>query len=55
MFTTVKISNLIDLMVFENRMLRRMFGPKTEEVAGKWRKFHNEEGHNLYSEPSVEG
>jgi hypothetical protein len=34
--------------VFENRMLRRIFGPKREEVAGDWRRLHNEELHNLY-------
>jgi hypothetical protein len=35
--------------VFENRVLRRTFGPKREEVAGGWRRLHNEELHNLYS------
>jgi hypothetical protein len=35
--------------VFENRVLRRIFGPKTDEVTGEWRKLHNEELHNLYS------
>jgi hypothetical protein len=34
-------------------MLRRIFGPKREEVAGGWRKMHNEELHNLYSSPNV--
>jgi hypothetical protein len=34
--------------VFENRALRRIFGPKREEVAGGWRRLHNEELHNLY-------
>jgi hypothetical protein len=38
--------------VFENRVLRRIFGPKRDEVAGGWRKLHNEELHNLYSSPS---
>jgi hypothetical protein len=33
--------------VFENRVLRRIFGPKREEVVGGWRKLHNEELHNL--------
>jgi hypothetical protein len=33
--------------VFENRVLRRIFGPKREEVAGGWRKLHNEKLHNL--------
>jgi hypothetical protein len=35
--------------VFENRVLRRMFGPKRDEVMGDWRKLHNEELHNLDS------
>jgi hypothetical protein len=41
------------LRVFENRMLRRIFGPKRDEVTGDWRKVHNEELHNLYSSPNV--
>jgi hypothetical protein len=41
------------LRVFENRVLRRIFGPKRDEMAGGWRKLHNEELHNLYSSPSV--
>jgi hypothetical protein len=36
-------------MVFENRVLRRIFVPKTEEVAGEWRRLYNEELHNLYT------
>jgi hypothetical protein len=39
--------------VFEDRLLRRMFGPKREEVAGGWRGLHNEELHNLYASPNV--
>jgi hypothetical protein len=35
--------------VFENRVLRRIFGPTTDEVTGDWRKLHNEELHNLYA------
>jgi hypothetical protein len=35
------------LRVFENRMLRRIFGPKRDEVTGVWRKLHNEELHDL--------
>jgi hypothetical protein len=35
------------LRVFENRVLRRIFGPKRDEVTGGWRKLHNEELHNL--------
>jgi hypothetical protein len=38
--------------VFENRVLRRMFGPKRDEVTGEWRKLHNEELFDLYSSPS---
>jgi hypothetical protein len=39
--------------VFENRVLRRIFGPKKDEVIRGWRKLHNEELHNLYCSPSV--
>jgi hypothetical protein len=39
--------------VFENRVLRRIFGSKRNEVTGDWRKLHNEELHNLYSSPSI--
>jgi hypothetical protein len=41
------------LRVFENRVLRRIFGPKRNEVTGGWRKLHNEELHGLYSSPSI--
>jgi hypothetical protein len=41
------------LRVFENRVLRRIFGPKRDEVTGEWRKLHNEEHHNLYSSPDI--
>jgi hypothetical protein len=41
------------LRVFENRMLRRIFGPKREEVAGGWRRLRNEELHNLYVSPNI--
>jgi hypothetical protein len=37
--------------VFENRVLRRIFGPKRDEVTGEWRKLHNEELRILYSSP----
>jgi hypothetical protein len=39
--------------VFKNRVLRRIFGPKMDEVTGEWRKLHNEERHNLYSSPDI--
>jgi hypothetical protein len=39
--------------VFENRVLRRIFGPKRDEVTGEWRKLHNEELHNLYSSRDI--
>jgi hypothetical protein len=39
--------------VFENRVLRRIFGPKRDEVTGEWRNLHNEELHNLYSSPNI--
>jgi hypothetical protein len=41
------------LRVFENRVLRRIFGPKRDEVMGVWRKVHNEELHNLYFLPNI--
>jgi hypothetical protein len=39
--------------VSENRVLRRIFGPRREEVTGEWRKLHIEELHNLYSSPDI--
>jgi hypothetical protein len=41
------------LRVFENRMLRRIFGPKKNDVTVWWRELHNEELHDLYSSPSI--
>jgi hypothetical protein len=39
--------------LIQNRVLRRILGPKNEEVVRVWRKLHNEELHNLYSSPSI--
>jgi hypothetical protein len=39
--------------VFENRVLRRIFGSKRDEVTGEWRKLHSVELHNLYSSPDI--
>jgi hypothetical protein len=39
--------------VFDRRVLRRIFGPKRDEVTGEWRKLHNEELHDLYCSPHI--
>ena len=41
------------LRVFENRVLRRIFGPRKDEVKGEWRRLHNEELNDLYSSPNI--
>ena len=41
------------LMVFENMVLRRIFGPRRDEVTGEWRRLHNEELNSLYSSPNI--
>ena len=41
------------LRVFENVVLRRIFGPRRDEVTGEWRRLHNKEINNLYSSPNV--
>jgi hypothetical protein len=41
------------LRIFKNRVLRRIFGPKRDEVTGGWKRLHNEELRDLYSTPSI--
>jgi hypothetical protein len=41
------------LTIFENRLLRRIFGPKRDEATGEWRRLHNEELNDLYSSPNI--
>ena len=41
------------LRAFENRVLRRIFGPPRDEVTGEWRKLHNEELNDRYSSPNI--
>jgi len=41
------------LRVFENRVLRAIFGPKRDEVTGEWRKLHNEELNDMYCSPNI--
>jgi hypothetical protein len=45
--------NILILLNFVNWVLRRIFGPKIDEVTGSWRELHIEELHNLYSSPSI--
>ena len=53
--TSNKIEGRISARVFENRLLRRVFGHKRDEVTGKWRKLHNEELNVLYPHPILFG
>jgi hypothetical protein len=53
MFKNTVVREEHRLRVFENKVLRRIFGPKRDEVTGGWRKLHNEELRDLYSSPST--
>jgi hypothetical protein len=48
-----QVKSIDRLRVFENRVPRRIFGPRRDEVTEEWRKLHNEELHNLYSHPAI--
>jgi hypothetical protein len=50
---SVTLREVHRLRVFENRVLRGMFGPKGDEVTGEWRKLHSGELHNLYLSPDI--
>ena len=41
------------MIMFENRVLRKIFGPKRDEVTGEWRELHNEKLDDLYSSPNI--
>ncbi|KAJ4438407.1 hypothetical protein ANN_14352 [Periplaneta americana] len=52
-YTVQKEVSTLKLRVFENKVLRKIFGAKSDEVTGEWRKLHNTELHALYSSPDV--
>jgi hypothetical protein len=53
LYGSLKIREEHRLRVFENRVLRKIFEPKKDEVTGEWRMLHNEELHNFYSSPDI--
>jgi hypothetical protein len=52
---SLTLSEVNRLRVFENRVVRRVFGPKRDEVTGEWRKLHNDKLNDLYSLPNIVG
>jgi len=53
MGSSLTLREELRLRVFENKVLRRIFGPKRDEMSGEWRKLQNEELNDLYSSPST--
>ena len=50
-FLTLRVEH--GLRVFKNKVHRKIFGAKRDEIAGEWRKLHNDELHSLYSSPNI--